>query len=390
MRANYKVLKGGTVINGAGGAPIENGALVFKDDRIEAVGSADMITIPEGAEVIEITGKTVMPGLIDAHVHLYGFKTFNAWAILSESAKLRAIRASLDAWKVIDCGFTTIRDCGSSHNLSIKKAVEEGSIIGPRILGCGPALINTPGIPYEFYPVPIDWVVETGIFSVPADGADECRKLVRERVREGVDFIKTMDLFSSVEIKAIVEEAHDLGVKVAIHVWPGQTIKKVISAGPDTIEHAPYLDDDDIEMMLEKGTYLIPTLAVMDAWERKGHPFDLDETMRQLFRDTYKAHLISFEKAWKAGVKIGVGCDYLSDSLTPMGENAIELELQVKLGRSPMETIVSATKVNAEALGIDDRLGTLEVGKLADIIVVNGDPLKDISVLRDKANIVKI
>ena len=196
--------------------------------------------------------------------------------------------------------------------------------------------------------------------------------------------------FTLEEIKALVEEAHHVGAKSASHAQGAPGVKNALLAGVDTIEHGIYLDDELIEMMIKQGTYLVPTLAIVDAIIRGGLKAGVPEVSLNKARSIQKVHLKSFEKAFKAGVKIGSGTDYLSDPMSPMGENAAELELQVKAGRSPMDVIVSATKVNAEALGLGDKLGTLAQGKLADLIVVEGDPLKDITILRNRTNILSV
>ena len=234
-----------------------------------------------------------------------------------------------------------------------------------------------------------------------ADGVDECRKAAREQLREGADFLKLCstggvmsekDLpdssqYTVEEISAIVEEAHHAGVRAATHAHGTQGIKNALLAGIDTVEHGIYLDDETIEMMIKQNTYLIPTLAIVDAIARKGPKANVPEIHVNKAYGLLEGHLKSFEAACKAGVNIGLGTDYLSDPMTPMGENAVELELYVKAGRSPMEAIVSATKINSEALGLSDKLGTLEEGKIADLIIVKGDPLKNIGILRDKSNI---
>jgi len=200
----------------------------------------------------------------------------------------------------------------------------------------------------------------------------------------------TSTQFTVEEIRAIVEEAQSAGVKTASHSQGTEGIKNALLGGVDTIEHGIYLDDEAIEMMIKQNTYLIPTFAIVEAIINGGTEFGVPEFSLNKARKVMEAHINSISKAWQAGVKIGLGTDYMSDPMSPMGKNAIELDIYVKAGRSPMDAIVSATKINSEALGIDGRLGTLEPDKLADVLVVNGDPLKDISVLRDKMNIVKV
>ena len=397
------VLKGGMLIDGNGEPPLDNSVLIIKGDRIDYVGKIGSVEIPPEAKIIDTTEKTIIPGLIDAHCHPAGIKKLDPMAWIIESSELKAIRSSMDVWRLADNGFTTIRDCGSSTSIHLKKAVEEGTIIGPRILTSCKPICQTGGhfdIPHS---LPVSWVAERG-FARRADGVAECRRAAREQLREGADFIKicttggvmsersspTSTQFTVEEIRAIVEEAQSAGVKTASHSQGTEGIKNALLGGVDTIEHGIYLDDEAIEMMIKQNTYLIPTFAIVEAIINGGTEFGVPEFSLNKARKVMEAHINSISKAWQAGVKIGLGTDYMSDPMSPMGKNAIELDIYVKAGRSPMDAIVSATKINSEALGIDGRLGILKPDKLADVLVVNGDPLKDISVLRDKMNIVKV
>ena len=398
-----KVLKGGTLIDGKGGVPLKKAVLVIRGEKIESVGSEGTVSKLNEAQVIDITGMTIMPGLIDAHCHIHGIKNMHLLSCVLDPQELRGMRAVMDAWKIIDNGFTTVRDCGNPNGPYLKKAIDEGSIIGPRILSCRAIITQTGGHGDVAHSLPIEWAKERGICRM-ADGADECRKAAREQLREGADFLKlcstggvmsekdlpTSSQYTVEEIRAIVEEAHNAGVKAATHAHGTQGIKNALLAGIDTIEHGIFLDDETIEMMIKQNTYLVPTLAIVDAIARKGPKAGVPEIHVRKAHTLLEGHLKSFEAACKAGVKVGLGTDYLSDPMTPMGENAVELELYVKFGRSPMEAIVSATMINSEVLGLDDKIGTLEVGKFADLIIVKGDPLKDIGILRDKNNILAV
>jgi len=406
MREQFTVLNGGNLIDGRGGDPVENGIVVIKNNYIEAVGTIDSTNIPEGSRIIDTTGKTVMPGLIEAHIHLFGIKSMDLMEYFIDPSELRAMRVVLNAWKLVDSGFTTARECGSPNGLFLKTAIEEESIIGPRILACGGIISQTGGYG-QFFPstLPIDWEEQKGPTQF-ADGVEECRKIVRNKLRAGADFIKIASTggvmmendhpetsrFTAEELKVIVDEAHNSGAKVACQIQGTQQwIEDLLSVGVDTLEHGYYLEDDVIEKIAEQGTYLMPTLAIAEAIVRHGSSSGLPEAMVSELREARdRSQRVSFEKACKAGIKIGCGSNYAYDPFAPIGENARELELQIDGGRSPMDVLVSATKINAEALGIDDKLGTLEAGKLADIIVVDGDPIKDITVLQDATNIVKV
>lgn len=399
------VLKGGRLIDGLGGPPLDNAAVIILGNHITAVGPSESVIIPDEAEVIDTTGSTIMPGLIDAHIHLLGIRSMNPFLFLGEPTQLRGMRMVMDAWKLLDRGFTTVRDCGNAANMSIylKKTIEEGTVIGPRIFSCGAIICQTGGHGDIAHFLPVEWVIQRGIGRF-ADGVAECRKAAREQLRAGADFIKictsggvlsekdppTAVQYSMEEIQAMVEEAHNFEVKIASHALANRAIKNALLGGVDTIEHAFYLDEEAIEIMLEKNTHYIPTLTIIEAIINKGHEVGIPENSINKAKEHHEAHLTSFEKAWKAGVKIGCGTDYNGSPIAPMGDNAVELEIQVKAGRLPMDVIVSATRINAEALGLEHDLGTIQPGKLADLLVVNGDPLEDISVLRDKKNITRV
>ena len=403
MSDTYTVIKGGLLIDGNGGKPVKNSVVLVKNDRIEAVSQGDGIEYPPEARVIDVSGKTVMPGLIDAHVHPIGAKSLDPLTWIITSNEVRAIRASLDAWRLIDSGFTTIRDCATPTSLHLKKAVEEGSIVGPRIFSCGRIITQTAGHGDVAHFLPAAWSYERGIARV-ADGVAECRKAAREQLREGADFIKmcttggimserdkpTHTQFSLEEIKALVEEAHAFGVMAASHAQGTPGIKNALLGGVDTIEHGIFLDDEVIEMMIKQGTYLIPTLAILKALIEGGTKAGVPQNSLDKAKSVFDVHRASFQKAFDAGVKVGLGTDYLSDPMSPMGKNAVELKYYVEAGRTPMEAIVSATKINGEVVGRSDDLGTLEKGKLADVIVVDGNPLEDISILCDKSNILHV
>lgn len=400
MAERIIALKGGRLIDGKGETPVENAVVVIRGDRIEAVGKKEVIRIPQEAEVIDVTGQTVMPGLIDAHLHFWGIKSMNQVTYIMDPPHLRAMRAVMDAWKVVDGGFTTVRDCGGMLAIFLRRAVEEGSIVGPRIVAAGLAISQTAGHG-DWHFVPKEWG-ERAMIGRVADGVAEVRKATREQLREGADFLKIMTTggvmsekdeptasqFSMEEIKAFVQEARNAGVKTATHAQGTRGIRNALVAGIDSIEHGFYLDDECIEMMLKQGTYLVPTLAIVEAIVTKGSEVGVMASSVRKAQSVQQVQIRAFKKAFQAGVKCGLGTDYLSDPMSPMGENAVELAMYVKkAGLSPMDAILCATRNNAELLGLADQLGTLEAGKLADLIVVDGDPLQDIAVLRVKTNI---
>jgi len=361
------------------------------------VSKENEMTIPSGTDVIDAIGKTVMPGLMDMHVHLcyWGKERDQMRYEFDTPPTLMALKAARAAQQTLEAGFTTARDAGSFNDcvISLKKAVELGVVSGPRIVTAGLWMTQTGG------PCDTDWPshLPTQIFlQVADDGVDGVRKAVRERFRAGSDFIKifaTGDVYSKgagpevrrytvEEIRAVVDETHAVRKKVAAHAEGIEGIKNAIRGGVDTIEHGMYLDDEACQMMKQKNIILVPTLVVMHNIVTEGiEAGTLPEAVRK-GKEAAEAHLASFRRAHEAGVKIAMGSDAFM-GICRHGENARELELMVEAGFTPMEAIVASTKTGAETVGLEDLIGTIEVGKLADIIMVEGDPLQDMRILQD-------
>ena len=376
--ASYRLFKNALIIDGNGGEPLEGGSLLVKDGFIEAVGPAEAVEAPAEAEVSDLGGKVLMPGLIDAHVHLMGLKNMAAITWVLDDPMVRAMRAVMDAWKVLDAGFTTVRDCGGVNGLRLKEAIEGGDVVGPRILAAGRAITQTGGHGDPIHFLPVEWSARS-LLGRMADGVSEVRKASREQLRDGADFLKIMTTggvmserdvstscqYSPEEIRACVEEAKNAQVKTTTHAQGTKGIKNAIVCGIDCIEHGFYLDDECIELMIAKGVNLVPTLAIVDAIATRGPSAGVLATSVEKARVAQKAHLASFRKAYAAGVLCGLGTDYLTDPMSPMGDNALELKLYVEWGGlSAMEAIVCATKNNSKVLGLEEKTGTLEAGEM--------------------------
>ena len=404
MSDKFKVFKHARLIDGTGRQPIEDSVLVVNGEHIEDVGLSGSVGYPSDAEVVDIAGKTVMPGLIDAHIHLMGAKSMGQLSWYMDDPMVHGMRGVIDCWKIIDAGFTTVRDCGGLYALHLKKVVNEGACIGPRILAAGRAITQTGGHADVLHSLPVESAERMGLGRV-ADGVPEVRKAAREQIRAGADFLKTMTTggvmserdvsascqFSIEEIKAFVEEADNVGFRTSTHAQGTRGIKNALVAGVKVIEHGFYLDDECLDIMIQNGHYLVPTLSIVQAIIEHGPKAGVLPHSIHKAKIAQEMHLESFKRAFKAGVICGLGTDYLTDPGSPMGENAVELEMYVnRAGLTPMETIVCATKNNAEVLDMTDQIGTLEPGKLADLIVVDGDPLQDISILRDRQNILMV
>lgn len=387
-------LVGATLIDGNGGTPLEDAAIVVKNGVIEEVGGTKSMSLEDSIQKVDVSGYCLMPGLIDCHVHLCGIKT--SWEVASviENKYLKCIRSVADAWKILDHGITTVRDM-SWNGLYLKRAIKEGSIVGPRIIAYGPPLGSTGGhadLRRDIYDLSSEYVKQNSVTHMLCDGVIEVRKAVRELIGRGADGIKLFacdisdmweedhsgDMrYTMEELRAISDETHMMaGFKVAAHVISLKSLKMCLEAGIDTIEHGLELDDEVCGEMVRKNVILVPTIAVntVGPWART------EERMRLLCKNYKMAH--------DAGVKIGMGSDTLAETLTPYGEYSIvEIKKLVEAGLSNMEAIVAATKIGAEVCGIGDKVGVIEKGKLADLLVVKEDPINNIDVLSDKENI---
>jgi len=402
----YKVLKGGVLIDGTGKAPLENAVVVIKGSKIVNIGEEGDVEVPSDANIIAVDGHTIIPGLIDAHLHLTGTRTpdMMEW-ILETDPALRALRIAADAKTLLYSGYTTVRCCGSTIAVALKRAIEEGTALGPRIMAARQMITRTGG--HERHSVPIKWIKEVGVTRL-ADGIDDCRLAVREQLRGGADFIKictgvwgeskhfpyaSAD-YSIDEIEVMVEEAHRTGVRIASHALGKEGISIAVEAGVDTIEHGRELDEEVCKIMVKNNVILVPTLAATILKE-KDRATETDPKWRVAYApgnlermndDTYNAVRI----AHASGVKIAAGSDITGAPLFGgylMGNNAVELEYLTRCGLSPMEALMAATKICAEALGLEDQIGTVESGKLADILVIDGNPLEDIKLLQDSNTI---
>jgi imidazolonepropionase-like amidohydrolase len=315
------------------------------------------------------------------------------------------MRGVIDVWKIIDAGFTTVRDLAGVYALHLKTVINEGGCVGPRIVAAGRAITQTGGHADVIHSLPIEFVTPRMGLGRIADGVAEVRKAAREQLRDGADFLKIMTTggvmserdvstscqYSLDEIRAFVEEAENVGVRTSSHAQGTSGIKNALVGGVKVIEHGMWLDDECLDLMVKKNHYLVPTLAIVEAIVVNGPKVGVLPHSVHKAKIAQEGHLASFKRAYKAGVLCGLGTDYLTDPMSPMGDNAVELEMYVKrAGLTPMQTIVCATKNNAEVLDLSDKIGTLEPGKFADVIVVDGDPLKDITVLRDRNRILQV
>jgi len=394
----------GTLFDGTGSDPIQDARLLVDEGRITAAGPAEDLAVPDDADHRSYSDRTVIPGLIDAHLHLMGTRSMDPFDWMKTPPTQGAARATADLRSLLEAGFTTVRDVGSATGIGLREAVDESAIPGPRIYTSGKSVSQTAGHGDAHY-LPHQWVAETddrGI-STLADGPAECRKEARKRIREGADLIKIMTTggvlsekdrpdqsqFTDEEIQAFVEEAHRVGIPVASHAQGAPGILNALENGVDTIEHGFWITDEVIEAFHETGATFVPTLAIMHRICEHGDEHGVPEYGLEKAREARDAHFESVGKAHEAGVPIAVGTDFLGPELVPHGENALEATLLVdEIGMDPIAAIRAGTGVAARTLP-DDDVGSLEPGNYADFLVFEADPLSDVTALEDPEQVYK-
>ena len=389
------VIKAARIFDGKNERLTTPGLIVVVDGKIQSLGAGAQI--PAGAEMIDLGEATLMPGFMDAHTHLTG-EASDDWKqdeldSFKKTVPEQALDATVHARKTLMIGFTTVRDVGANDliDIGMRNAIGNGKVAGPRMLvavrsigatggHCDPTGGYRPGV----------FDLSTGIEEAVANGADAVRAAVRLNIKRGADVIKvcatggvlslTGDVNSpqmtQAELDALVDEAHSLRRKTAAHAHGAEGAKRAIRAGIDSIEHGSFLDDEALDLMRAKGTFLVATLmAPQGLREKLDRGLYMPPNVEAKARAAIASIQTMFRKAVTKGVRIAFGTDA---AVYPHGRNAEEFRLMVELGIRPIDALRAATSVNAELFGLSDQLGTLAPGKLADIIAVPGDPTRDI------------
>lgn len=392
-----RAITGVTIIDGTGRLPLANAAVLVDGSLIHAVGVADSIHIPEDAQIIDGNDMTLLPGLIDCHDHLasFGYDIASRWGI-TEPRSTRHLRIASVLRQTLQSGYTTVRDAGGL-DAGFRMAVDEGLIPGPRLQVALGFITPTGGMadrvsPLGYKPPSGD---DIGLPWGVAEGPEGMRAKVREMVGAGADVIKTATtggasssaglgpkdmLFERDELDALVDEAHKRGRRVMCHALGGEGLRTAVEAGVNSIEHGTYLDEapELLDLMADKDIFFAPTYGVYTFHATQGTPHG--KARAAALREH---HVRSLEMAIAAGVKVVAGTD---EGGWEHGNNAHELTCLVDAGMSPMKAIVAATGTAAECIGLEASLGTITAGKKADLIIVDGNPLDDVSILeRGKA-----
>lgn len=351
---------------------IDDAVVIVRASRIEAVGSASSVSISPDHTLIDLRPCTLLPGLIDAHVHLMGQNPAHHHP---GPIEYRAIRSTTQIEALLNAGFTTVRDLGSQTSVALKRAIDDGEIPGSRMVAAGYAIARTGGPWFGMEPS-WRWVR-------PADGVDACRKAVHQSIREGSSVIKIgtstghgdsawgeIPTYSVAEVDAIVHEAHAWGLRVAAHAMGTPGVRTAVLGGVDTVEHAYNIDDETLGLIVERGTFIVPTL--------RGRAFQTGADERV----TYASQTRSLRRAYEAGARLALGTDTTGSLEMPHGhENAVEFSLMAET-MNPTDALLAGTRVAAEALGLELEVGTIEPGKMADMVAVRDDPINNIDSLR--------
>lgn len=400
MHSKARLFLGKSVIDGTGRDPILQGGVLEQGGRIVAVKPTASLrrTEMEDVDVIDLGNCTIIPGLIDAHVHHAYYDFSNAYDMeLRDSLEMAMLKAAKSSREFLCSGFTSVRDVGgrSSHMaVALRDAIATDILVGPRIRASAQTITSSGGNCDRLPP----WVpgLRTS-FGFIVNGPEEARRAVREQVRFGVDNIKTeasgtdfnpyspgeIPTMSYEELAAIVAEAHLKRKTVAVHAEAKEAVINSIRAGVDTVEHGRFIDEEGVELLAKTGRILVPTLSVYTSFAEKGSAAGVPQPIVERHQRAQKHHIEMLREAFQRGVRLAVGTDS-GGRFLPHGSNAFELQVLVeKVGLSPMQALVAATKVAAEAIGLGISVGILEAGRYADLVAVDGDPLEDIRILQD-------
>jgi imidazolonepropionase-like amidohydrolase len=391
MGETVHLIRDVTVIDGLGGEPLHDHAVLVDGDRIAWVGPAAHAPSVGDGRLVDGRGHSLLPGMINCHAHLCNDGAADLFAqVVNDSVPIATIRAVLNARLALAAGVTTIRDCGAASQiaLEISKAVDQGMIEGPRVRAAGRVVTMTGGHGH--------------FIGREADGPDEVRKAVRAEIKGGAHFIKVMatggvltpgvdpsqTTFQPEELRAAVEEAHKAGRPIASHAIGNRGIKNALEAGIDSVEHGFYLDDESVDLALKNDAYMVPTLIAVDQIVSNGLARGIPDWVVRKAEAEAGHHRESFALAVRSGMRIAAGTD-AGTPFNPHGDLALELAKMVEFGLGEMAAIVAATSSAARLLRLDHLIGSVETGKQADLLLVAGDPVADIGLMRRPALVMK-
>ena len=399
VAAQNMVIKGAAILDVTNGDLIKNHVVIVKDGRIDAVSPARSVDIPKGIEVIDLQGHTLLPGLIDMHVHLTSGGGYHGYERLKLTDERRAILGVVHAKQTLMAGFTTVRNvgAGSFGDVALRDAINDGDIPGPRMLVSGPPIGITGGHCSDNNLLPPEYGISgEGV----ADGPWAARTAVRRNIKYGADLIKTCSTggvlskgtkvgapqYTVEELTALIDEAHSRGLKVASHAHGAEGIINALIAGADTIEHASFIDDEGIQLAIENDAALSMDIYVTEYILGEGASAGILEESLEKERMTGATQRSNFRKAVEAGATIVYGTDA---GVYPHGQNAKQLSRMTRFGMTPLQALQSATTVAAEVMGLGYEVGKIEAGYAADFVAVEGNPIEQIELLEAPSAVIK-
>ena len=402
-----KILRADAAWTGLESFVIENVEIWIKDDLIEWVGRQGERPASPASQVIDLSGHWLLPGFIDAHVHIYGLDLRDPSGLLNVPLPYRALVATADLRRLLEAGVTAVRCVGNPIGPFLAKAVREHVVPGPHILTSGEGICRTGGA-WDAVRWPLEWVKAWGMLT---DGPAECIRRVRERIREGAELIKigsstgehfddshawgddpheTLIGYSDEEVKALVDEAHRNRMKVAAHAIGDHAVRQAVLAGVDTIEHGHAIKEDTYKLLADHGTIVVPTLTLPAMRARFGAEKGLEPHLVAIWQRHLDAQFAGVQKLLEYGIPIGCGTDCVGPPYTPIGSsNTYEMELLVEGGMTPEQVLLSSAVIGRELMGMEDKIGALAAGRFADIVALAGDPRQNIKLVRDPRFVMK-
>lgn len=400
------VLSAKHLFDATGGRAIDDAVVVVEGNRIAAVGRRSDTLLPADAAHLDLGDRTLMPGLVDAHVHFFGVPSHQLHLIPTEHDAYRALRAAGEARRMLAAGITTARCLGSSISPQLRRGIDEGHVPGPRLVAAGQFVCATNGT-WDHVNFPLEWMQRSDML---ADGVDEVRAIVRRRLRQGANVIKVglskgcagdqyhawgdsptaqTAGYSLAEVRALTEEAHAGGIKVSAHCIGDDAVVRALDGGVDVIEHGYGISDGTRERLVEQNVTVVSTIAQLHFHQLAQDAYHYPAWEREAYARHVAVMREDFEKNLAFGVRYALGTDLIGYPTHPQDQAAKEFELASAWGMSTSDALIAGTRVSAEAVGFGDRLGTLQVGRLADIIAVDGNPVQDITALQSVAFVMK-
>lgn len=399
------LVENGTIFDGTGGPVARNGAVLIRDGKIAYAGHREGLDLAGDVPRVDASGGTIMPGLIESHFHATYFNVAQLEDLdIKYPVEYVSLLASVNAQLLLECGYTSARSGGCLFNCDVwlKQAIENDLVLGPRMASSGREICSLGGL--------MDWNpdfrkigMEGLVFCI--NGAEEARRAVRALVKDGVQWVKTYPTGDAAspdindhhtlcmtldEMEAVVKTAHNHGLKVTGHCRATEGIKNAVRAGYDTLEHGTFMDDEALDMILSNDVPVVPGLYFEQASIERGRDFGLSQRVIDGHQETLDGGAESYRRLIAAGGRLGMGGDF-GFAWNPHGDYAKELSFFVKyVGLPVMNVLVSATRTGAEILGREGEIGTLEVGKLADILVVDGDVFEDITLLENRKKLIAV